>query len=181
VASLKAIKAITAFETKSFQLAVAFQSVAWPFINLQALLKKSVLSYNLLSKLLLKHKSHSHSSSLPELLPCTITPINTSNITRTGQTKHMEDKAKATTVTEVSGEASEATVASEAIAVSEEAEAVADMSHHLHVRRSSTSATSQVAGQQSTLLKSGNKHITSSVNIPLVFIRHLRPHITRAF
>jgi hypothetical protein len=110
-----------------------------------------------------------------------ITPINTSNITRTRQTKHIKDEAEATTIAEVSREASEATVASEAVAVSGEAEAVADMSHYLHVRRSATSATSQVAGQQSTLLKSGNKHITSSVNIPLVFIRHPRPHITRAF
>jgi hypothetical protein len=146
VASLKAIRAITAFETKSFQLAVAFQSVAWPFINLQALLKEFVLSYDLLSELPLEHKSHSHSSSLPELLPCTMTPINTSNITRTGQTEHMEDEAEATTVAEVSGEALEATVALEAVAVSGEAKAVADMSHHLHVRRSATSVTSQVAG-----------------------------------
>jgi hypothetical protein len=144
-------------------------------------LKESVLSYDLLSELPLKHKSHSHSSSLPELLLCTITPINTSNITRTRQTEHIKDEAEATTVTEVSGEASEATVASEAVTVSGEAEAVADMSHYLHVRRSATSATSQVAGQQSTLLKSRNKHMTSSVNILLVFIRHPRPHITRAF
>jgi hypothetical protein len=100
-----------------------------------------VPSYNLLSELLLEHKSHSHSSSLPELLPYIITPINTSNITRTGQTEHIKDKAKATTVAEVSREASEATVALEAVAVSKEAKAVADMSHHLHVRRSVTSAT----------------------------------------
>jgi hypothetical protein len=84
-------------------------------------------------------------------------------------------------VTEVSGEASEATVASKAVAVSGEAEAVVDISHYLHVRRSATSVTSQVAGQQSTLLKSGNKYMTSSVNIPLVFIRHSRPYIIRAF
>jgi hypothetical protein len=110
-----------------------------------------------------------------------MTLINTSNMTRTGQTEHIKDKAEATTVAEVSGEASEATVASEAVAVSGEVEAVADMTYYLHVRRSVTFATSQVAGQQSTLLKNGNKHITSSVNIPLVFIRHPRPHITRAF
>jgi hypothetical protein len=140
-----------------------------------------VPSYDLLSELPLKHKSHSHSSSLPELLPCIITLINISNITRTRQTEHIEDKAEATTVTEVSREALEATVASEAIAVSREAEAVADMSHYLHVRRSVTSVTSQVAGQQSTLLKSRNKYMTSSVNILLVFIRHPRPYITRAF
>jgi hypothetical protein len=102
-------------------------------------------------------------------------------MTRTGQTKHIEDKAEATTVAEVSGKALEAIVASEAVAVSGEAEAVADISHYLHVRRSAISITSQVAGQQSTLLKSRNKHMTSLVNIPLVFIRHLRPHIIRAF
>jgi hypothetical protein len=180
VASLKAIRTITAFETKSFQLAVAFRSVAWPFTNLQALLKESVPSYNLLSELPLKHKSHSHSSFLPELLP-TITPTNTSSITRIRQTEHIKDKAEAITKAEVSREALEAAVALEAVAVSAEVEAVADMTHYLHVRRSVRSVTSQVADQQSTLLKSRNKHITSSVNIPLVFIRHPRPHITRAF
>jgi hypothetical protein len=121
---------------------VVFQSIAWPFINLQALLKESVPSYDLLSELPLKHKSHNHSSSLPELLPCTITLINTSNITRTGQTKHIKDKAEATTLTEVSGEALEATVASEAVAVSREAKAVTDISYYLHVRRSVISVTS---------------------------------------
>jgi hypothetical protein len=146
VASLKTIRTITAFKTKLFQLAVAFQSVAWPFINLQALLKESMPSYDLLSELLLEHKSHSHSSSLPELLSCTITLINTSNITRTGQTKHIKDKAEATTVAEVSRKALKATVASEAVAVSGEAEAVANMSYYLHVRRSVISVTSQVAG-----------------------------------
>jgi hypothetical protein len=181
MASLKAIRTITAFETKLFQLAVAFWSVAWPFINLQALLKESVPSYDLLSELPLEHKSHSHSSSLLKLLLCTITLINTSNITRTEQTEHIKDKAEAITVAEVSREALEATVASEAVAVSGEAEAVANMSYYLHVRRSAISVTSQVAGQQSTLLKSGNKHMTSLVNILLVFIRHLRPYITRAF
>jgi hypothetical protein len=93
----------------------------------------------------------------------------------------MKDEAEATTVAEVSEEASEATVASEAVAVSGEAEVVTDMSYYLHVRRSVISVTSQVAGQQSTLLKSRNKHMISSVNIPLVFIRHLWPYITRAF
>jgi hypothetical protein len=95
-----------------------------------------VLSYDLLSKLLLKHKSHSHNSSLPELLPYTITLINTSNITRTRQTKHIKDKAKATTVAEVFKKASEATVASEAVAVFKEAKAVTNISYYLHVRRS---------------------------------------------
>jgi hypothetical protein len=101
-----------------------------------------VLSYDLLSELLLKHKSYSHSSSLPELLLYTITLINTNNITRTKQTKHMKDKAEATTVAEVSREASEATVASEAVAVSGEAEAVANISHYLHIRKSTTFVTS---------------------------------------
>jgi hypothetical protein len=121
---------------------VVFQSIAWPFINLQALLKESVPSYNLLSELLLEHKSHSYSSSLPELLSCTITLINTSNITRTGQTEHIKDKAKAITVAEVSREASEAAVALEAVAVSKEVKAVADITYYLHVRRNVTSVTS---------------------------------------
>jgi hypothetical protein len=110
-----------------------------------------------------------------------MTLTNTSSMTRIKQTEHMEDKAEAITKAEVSGEASEATVASEAVAVSGEAKAVADISYYLHVRRSVISVISQVAGQQSTLLKSGNKHITSLVNIPLVSIRHLWPYITRAF
>jgi hypothetical protein len=142
VASLKAIRTITAFETKLFQLAVAFRSVAWPFINPQVLLKKSVPSYDLLSELPLEHKSHSHSSSLLKLLSCIITLINTSNIIRTGQTEYIKDKAEAITVTEVSREALEATVALEAVAVFAEVEVVADMTHYLHVRRSVTSVTS---------------------------------------
>jgi hypothetical protein len=77
-----------------------------------------------LSELLLKHKSHSHSSSLLELLFYIITLINISNIIRTRQTKHIKDKAKATIVTEVFGKASEATVALEAVAVSRKAKAV---------------------------------------------------------
>jgi hypothetical protein len=110
-----------------------------------------------------------------------MTLINTSNITRTGQTEHIEDKAEATTVAEVFREASEATVVLEAVAVSGEAEVITNISYYLHVRRSTISVTSQVAGQQSTLLKSGNKYITSLVNILLVFIRYLWPYITRAF
>jgi hypothetical protein len=62
--------------------------------------------------------------------------ININNITRTRQTKYIKNKAEVTTVTEVSREALEATVASEAVAVSKEAETVADMSYYLHVRRS---------------------------------------------
>jgi hypothetical protein len=62
-----------------------------------------------------------------------ITLTNTSSITRIGQTEHMEDKAKAITRPEVSREASEAAVALEAIAVSVEVKAVADMTHYLHL------------------------------------------------
>jgi hypothetical protein len=76
-----------------------------------------------------------------------ITLINTSNITRTRQTKHIKDKAEATTVAEVSREALEVTVASEAVAVFRKAKAVADISYYLHVKRSVISITSQVAGQ----------------------------------
>jgi hypothetical protein len=101
-----------------------------------------VPSYNLLSELLLKHKNYSHNSSLPELLPYIITLINTSNITRTEQTEHIKGEAEAFTMVEVSGEALEATVALEAIAASGEAEAVANMSHYLHVKRSVISITS---------------------------------------
>jgi hypothetical protein len=50
------------------------------------------------------------------------------------------------------------------------------MSHHLHVRRSVTSATNQVAGQQNTLLKSGSKRTTSSAN---TLPRNPQPHTTR--
>jgi hypothetical protein len=95
-----------------------------------------VLSYDLLLELLLKHKSYSYSSSLPELLPCIITLIKTSNITRTGQTKHIKDKAEAITVAEVFREALEAIVALEAVAVSWEAKAVADISYYLYIKRS---------------------------------------------
>jgi hypothetical protein len=105
-----------------------------------------VPSYDLLSELPLKHKSHSYSSSLPELLSYTITLINTSNITRTGQTKHIKDKAKATTVAEVFKEASEATVALEAVAVFREAKAVTNISYYLHIRKSAIFVTSQVTG-----------------------------------
>jgi hypothetical protein len=171
---------MTASETKSFQLAVAFRSVAWPFINLPALLKAFVLSYDLLSELPLEHRSHNYNNSLPELL-LTISLTNTSSITRTGQTEHIEDKAEAITVAEVFGEASEAAVTSEAVTVSGEVAAVADMSHYLHDKRSVTSATNQVAGQQNTLLKSGSKRTTSSANTLPVFIRNPQPHTTRAF
>jgi hypothetical protein len=114
---------------------VAFQSIAWPFINLQALLKESVPNYDLLSELPLKHKSYSRSSSLPKLLP-TITLINTSNITRIEQTKHIKNKVEAITKAEVSEEALEAAVALKTMAVSAEAKVIADITYYLHVRKS---------------------------------------------
>jgi hypothetical protein len=83
-----------------------------------------VPSYNLLSELLLKHKNHSHSSSLPKLLSCIITLTNISSIIRIRQTKHIKDKAKAITKAEVSGEALEAAIALEAVTVFAEVKTV---------------------------------------------------------
>jgi hypothetical protein len=83
-----------------------------------------VPSYDLLSKLLLKHKSHNN--SLSELL-LIITLINTSNITRTKQTEHIKDKAKAITITKVFREVSEAVVTLETITVSKEVQAATDI------------------------------------------------------
>jgi hypothetical protein len=74
-------------------------------------------SYNLLSELLLRHKSYNN--SLLELL-LIITLTNTSSITRTRQTEHIKDKAKAITVAEVFREVSEAAVTLEAVTVFEE-------------------------------------------------------------
>jgi hypothetical protein len=93
---------------------------------------------------LLEHKSHSYSSSLPKLLSYIITLINTSNIIRTRQTKHIKDKAEITTVAEVFKEALKAIIALKAVAVFKEAEAVADISHYLYVRRSVIFIISQV-------------------------------------
>jgi hypothetical protein len=118
-----------------------FWSIAWPFINLQALLKKSVPSYDLLLKLLLKHKSYSHSSSLPKLLLIIIL-TNISSITRSGQTKHIKDKVKAIIKAEVSKKALKAVIASEAVMVSAEVKTVTDIIYYLHVRRSVTFVTS---------------------------------------
>jgi hypothetical protein len=84
-----------------------------------------VPSYNLLSKLPLRHRSYNHSSSLLELLSI-ITPANTNSITRTGQTKHIKDKAKAITIAEVFREISEAAVTSKTVTVFKE-EKAADM------------------------------------------------------
>jgi hypothetical protein len=83
-----------------------------------------VPSYDLLSKLLLRHRSHNHSSSLLKLL-LTITLTNTSSITRTGQTEHIKDKA--ITVAEALKEVSEAAVTSEAVTVSGKVKTAADI------------------------------------------------------
>jgi hypothetical protein len=74
-------------------------------------------SYDLLLKLLLRHKSHNNSLSKLLLI---ITLTNISSITRTGQTKHIKDKAKAITVAEVFGKVLKAAVTLEIITVSEE-------------------------------------------------------------
>jgi hypothetical protein len=140
-----------------------------------------MLSYDLLLKLLLKHKSHSHSSSLSELLPCTITLTNISNIIKTEQTKHIKDEAEAPIIAEAFEKASKATVALEAVAVFRKAKTVANISYYLHIRKSVIFIISQVAGQQSTFLKSKNKYIISLVNILLIFIKHPQPYITKAF
>jgi hypothetical protein len=95
-----------------------------------------VLSYNLLLELLLKHKNHSHSSSLPELLPCIITLTNISSITRIKQTKHIKDKAEVITKAKVFKEALKAIVALETVAVSAEVKTVTDITYYLHVKRS---------------------------------------------
>jgi hypothetical protein len=76
-----------------------------------------VPSYDLLSELLLRHKSHNN--SLPELLLIIIL-TNTSSITKTGQTEHIKDKAKAIIVAEVFREVLEATVTLKAVTVSRE-------------------------------------------------------------
>jgi hypothetical protein len=103
---------------------VVFRSIAWLFTNLQALLKKSVPSYNLLSELPLRHRSHNN--FLSELL-LIITLTNISSITRTEQTKHIKNKVKAITVTEVFREVSEAIITLKAVTVSREVQTTADI------------------------------------------------------
>jgi hypothetical protein len=71
--------------------------------------------------------------------------INISNIIRTEQTKHIKDKAKATTVSKVFEKALKATIALEIIAVSKKTKAITNISYYLHVRRSVIFITSQVA------------------------------------
>jgi hypothetical protein len=75
-----------------------------------------VPSYNLLSKLLLRHRSYNHSSFLLELLSI-ITLTNISNITRTRQTEHIKDKTKVIIIAEVFQEVSKAIITSEAVTV----------------------------------------------------------------
>jgi hypothetical protein len=94
-----------------------------------------VLSYNLLSKLLLKHKSYSYSSFLLELL-FIITLTNISSIIRIGQTKYIKDKTKAITKAEVFKEALEVTVALKAVAVFVEVKIIAGITYYLYVKRS---------------------------------------------
>jgi hypothetical protein len=103
-----------------------------------------VLSYNLLLKLLLKHKSYNHSSFLSKLL-FIITLTNISNITRIRQTEHIKNKTKAIIRAEVFKEALEAAVTLEVIAVFKEVKTVTNISYYLHVRKSVTYITSQVA------------------------------------
>jgi hypothetical protein len=83
-----------------------------------------VLSYNLLSELLLRHKSYNHSSSLSELLFIIIL-TNISSITRTKQTKHIKNKA--ITITKAFRKVSKAVVTSEAITVSRKVKTIADI------------------------------------------------------
>jgi hypothetical protein len=81
-----------------------------------------VPNYDLLSELLLKHRSHNN--SLPELL-LIITLINISSIIRTRQTEHIKNNV--ITVTEVFKEVSEAVVTLEAVTVFKKVNTVADM------------------------------------------------------
>jgi hypothetical protein len=73
--------------------------------------------------------------------------INTSNITRIRQTEHIKDKIKAIIGTEVFKKALEAVIALEAVTVSAEAETVANITYYLHVRKSVTFVTNQIANQ----------------------------------
>jgi hypothetical protein len=91
-----------------------------------------VLSYNLLSELPLKHKSYNHNSFLSELLSI-ITPINTSSITRTRQTKHIKNKA--ITVAKALKKVSETAITLKTVTVSKKVKTAADMIYQ-HVRRS---------------------------------------------
>jgi hypothetical protein len=95
-----------------------------------------VPSYNLLLKLLLKHKSHSQSSSLPKLLSYIIILINTSNIIRTKQTKHIKDKTKVITVAEGFKKALKAIVTLKTIAVSRKIKTIINITRYLYAKKS---------------------------------------------
>jgi hypothetical protein len=82
---------------------------------------------------------------------------------------------KAITIAEVLAEALEAAVTLEVIAASAEAEATADITHCLYVKRSAIYTTNQVASQQSTPLTNKDKHIRDLVNVA----NTLRSPITR--
>jgi hypothetical protein len=77
---------------------------------------------------LLKHKSHSHSSFLSELL-LIITLTNISSIIRIRQTKHIKDKTEAITRAEVFRKASKAAVALEIITVFAKGKIIADITY----------------------------------------------------
>ena len=81
-----------------------------------------MLSYNLLSELPLRHKSHNN--SLSELL-LTITLTNTSSITRTKQTKYIENKT--ITVIKAFKKVSEAVVTLETVTVSRKVKATVNI------------------------------------------------------
>jgi hypothetical protein len=83
-----------------------------------------VPSYNLLSELSLKHKSHNYSSSLSELLPI-ITLTNINSIIRTKQTKHIKNKA--ITVTKALKKVLKAVVTLKAITVFKKIKTITDI------------------------------------------------------
>jgi hypothetical protein len=62
--------------------------------------------------------------------------INISNITRTRQTKHIKDKAKAITIAKVSKKALKAAVALKAVAVFREVKTIINITYYLHVKKS---------------------------------------------
>jgi hypothetical protein len=94
-----------------------------------------VLSYNLLLKLLLKHKSHNYNSFLSKLLSYIITLINTSNIIKTRQTEYIKDKTKVIIITEVFKKALKAIIALKIITVFKEIKTVTNITYYLHTKK----------------------------------------------
>jgi hypothetical protein len=92
-------------------------------------------SYDLLSELLLKHKSYNYNSFLSELL-LIITLTNISNIIRIKQTKHIKDKAETIIKTEVFRKALKTAVALKAITVFINIKTVINITYYLYVKRS---------------------------------------------